>query len=166
MLRWGHEYVAKSLQYYEERHRDQQVQLLKKRAAKLGLQSSTRRCLTSFERVSGEAEKEPLGILCGRLLRLVASKGQEKEDIAGSPLLGAQRDNRIDTCGTTHRRKHCGEQRETKRRKTEQIPEGIKRRIQAQPGVDTDHRLCNERRQHCTRAHSSGQGGQVLPQQQ
>ncbi len=38
MLKWGHEYVDKGLQYYEERHREQQVQLLKKRAAKLGLQ--------------------------------------------------------------------------------------------------------------------------------
>jgi transposase len=38
MLTWGHEYVDKGLQYYEERHREQQVQLLKKRAAKLGLQ--------------------------------------------------------------------------------------------------------------------------------
>jgi transposase len=37
MLKWGHEYVDKGLQYYEERHREQQVQLLKKRAAKLGL---------------------------------------------------------------------------------------------------------------------------------
>jgi transposase len=38
MLMWGHEYVDKGLQYYEERHRQQQVHLLKKRAAKLGLQ--------------------------------------------------------------------------------------------------------------------------------
>jgi len=38
MLKWGHEYVDKGLQYYEEHHREQQVQLLKKRAAKLGLQ--------------------------------------------------------------------------------------------------------------------------------
>ena len=38
LLTWGHEYVDKGLQYYEERHRQQQVQLLKKRAAKLGLQ--------------------------------------------------------------------------------------------------------------------------------
>ena len=38
MLKWGHEYVDKGLQYYEERHREQQGQLLKKRAAKLGLQ--------------------------------------------------------------------------------------------------------------------------------
>ena len=38
MLKWGHEYVDKGLQYYEERHREQQVHLLKKRAAKLGLQ--------------------------------------------------------------------------------------------------------------------------------
>jgi len=29
---------AKGLQYYEARHREQQVHLLKKRAAKLGLQ--------------------------------------------------------------------------------------------------------------------------------
>ena len=38
LLKWGHEYVDKGLQYYEERHRQQQVHLLKKRAAKLGLQ--------------------------------------------------------------------------------------------------------------------------------
>ena len=38
MLTWGHEYVDKGLQYYEERHRQQQVDLLKKRAAKLHLQ--------------------------------------------------------------------------------------------------------------------------------
>jgi hypothetical protein len=38
MLKWGHEYVDKGLQYYEARHHEQQVQLLKKRAAKLGLQ--------------------------------------------------------------------------------------------------------------------------------
>jgi hypothetical protein len=37
MLRWGHEYVDKGLQYYEERHREQQIRLVKKRAAKLGL---------------------------------------------------------------------------------------------------------------------------------
>ncbi|HEY2644705.1 MAG TPA: IS110 family transposase [Galbitalea sp.] len=37
MLRWGHEYVDKGMQYYEERHREQQIRLLKKRAAKLGL---------------------------------------------------------------------------------------------------------------------------------
>ena len=37
MLKWGHEYVDKGLQYYEERHREQQLQLLKKKAAKLGL---------------------------------------------------------------------------------------------------------------------------------
>ena len=38
LLKWGHEYVDKGLQYYEARHREQQVQLLKHRAAKLGLQ--------------------------------------------------------------------------------------------------------------------------------
>ena len=37
MLRWGHEYVDKGLQYYEDRDREHQIQLLKKRAAKLGL---------------------------------------------------------------------------------------------------------------------------------
>jgi len=37
LLRWGHEYVDKGMQYYEERHREQQIRLLKKRAAKLGL---------------------------------------------------------------------------------------------------------------------------------
>ena len=38
LLKWGHEYVDKGLQYYEDRHREQQVQLLKQWAAKLGLQ--------------------------------------------------------------------------------------------------------------------------------
>jgi hypothetical protein len=37
MLRWGHEYVDQGMQYYEERHREQQIRLLKKRAATLGL---------------------------------------------------------------------------------------------------------------------------------
>jgi transposase len=37
MLKWGHEYVDKGLQFYEERHRQQQVHLLQKKAAKLGL---------------------------------------------------------------------------------------------------------------------------------
>ena len=37
MLRWGHEYVDKGLQYYEDRHREQQIRFLKKRAATLGL---------------------------------------------------------------------------------------------------------------------------------
>jgi len=38
LLKWGHEYVDQGLEYYEARHREQQVQLLKKRAARLGLQ--------------------------------------------------------------------------------------------------------------------------------
>jgi transposase len=38
LLKWGHDYVDKGLQYYEDRHREQQVQLLRQRAAKLGLQ--------------------------------------------------------------------------------------------------------------------------------
>jgi len=37
LLKWGHAYVDKGLQYYEDRHREQQVQLLRQRAAKLGL---------------------------------------------------------------------------------------------------------------------------------
>ena len=37
MLRWGHEYVDKGMAYYEERHREQQIRLLHKRAAKLGM---------------------------------------------------------------------------------------------------------------------------------
>jgi hypothetical protein len=37
MLKWGHQYVDKGLQYYEERHRLQQIHSLTKRAAKLGL---------------------------------------------------------------------------------------------------------------------------------
>jgi transposase len=37
LLRWGHEYVDKGMQYYEERHREQQIRLLKQRALKLGL---------------------------------------------------------------------------------------------------------------------------------
>ena len=38
LLKWGHQYVDQGLEYYEARHREQQVHLLKKRAAKLGLQ--------------------------------------------------------------------------------------------------------------------------------
>jgi transposase len=38
LLKWGHAYVDQGQQYYEERHREQQVHLLKQRAAKLGLQ--------------------------------------------------------------------------------------------------------------------------------
>jgi transposase len=37
MLHWGQEYVDKGLQYYEDRHREQQIRFLKKRAASLGL---------------------------------------------------------------------------------------------------------------------------------
>jgi transposase len=38
MLKYGQEYVDKGMQYYEERHHHQQVEHLKKTAAKLGLQ--------------------------------------------------------------------------------------------------------------------------------
>ena len=38
MLKYGQEYVDKGMQYYDERYRDQQIDLLKKNAAKLGLQ--------------------------------------------------------------------------------------------------------------------------------
>jgi transposase len=37
LLRWGHAYVDKGLEYYEARHREQQIRFLKKRAATLGL---------------------------------------------------------------------------------------------------------------------------------
>jgi transposase len=40
MLKWGHEYVDNGLQYYEERHRDQQVQLLKNARQSWGCKSS------------------------------------------------------------------------------------------------------------------------------
>jgi transposase len=38
MLKYGEEYVDKGMQYYEDRYRSQQVEMLKKRAVKLGLQ--------------------------------------------------------------------------------------------------------------------------------
>lgn len=38
MLKYGQAYVDKGMQYYDERYRKQQIDLLKKRAAKLGLQ--------------------------------------------------------------------------------------------------------------------------------
>ena len=38
MLKYGQEYVDKGMQYYEARHHQQQVEFLKKSAAKLGLQ--------------------------------------------------------------------------------------------------------------------------------
>ena len=37
MLRWGQEYVDKGIRSYEDRHREQQIRFLKKRAATLGL---------------------------------------------------------------------------------------------------------------------------------
>jgi hypothetical protein len=37
MLKYGHEYVDKGTQFYEQRLREQQLQLLKKKAASLGL---------------------------------------------------------------------------------------------------------------------------------
>ena len=38
MLKYGQQFVDKGMEYYEQRYRDQQVHLLQKRAAKLGLQ--------------------------------------------------------------------------------------------------------------------------------
>ena len=38
MLRYGQDYIDRGMQYYEDGHRFQQVQLLMKRAAKLDLQ--------------------------------------------------------------------------------------------------------------------------------
>lgn len=37
MLKFGHEYVDKGMQYYETRHREQQIRLLHKKVARLGL---------------------------------------------------------------------------------------------------------------------------------
>jgi transposase len=38
MLKYGQQFVDKGMEYYEQRYRNQQVQLLQKRAAKFGLQ--------------------------------------------------------------------------------------------------------------------------------
>jgi len=38
MLKYGQEYVDKEMEHYEERNRLQQLEQLKKKAAKLGLQ--------------------------------------------------------------------------------------------------------------------------------
>ena len=38
MLKYGQQFVDKGMEYYEQRYRNQQVHLLQKRAAKLGLQ--------------------------------------------------------------------------------------------------------------------------------
>jgi hypothetical protein len=38
MLKYGQQYVDKGTEYYEQRYRQQQIQLLQKKAAKLGLQ--------------------------------------------------------------------------------------------------------------------------------
>ena len=38
MLKYGQEYVDKGMQYYDERNRNQQLDFLKKKAAKLGFQ--------------------------------------------------------------------------------------------------------------------------------
>jgi hypothetical protein len=38
MLKYGQQYVDKGMEHYDQRYRDQQIQSLKKNAAKLGLQ--------------------------------------------------------------------------------------------------------------------------------
>jgi len=38
MLKYGQQFVDKGMEYYEQRYRNQQVQLLQKKAAKLGLE--------------------------------------------------------------------------------------------------------------------------------
>jgi hypothetical protein len=42
MLKFGQEYVDKGMQYYEDKHRQQQIRLLKKRPPGLGFKSSNR----------------------------------------------------------------------------------------------------------------------------
>lgn len=62
MLKYGQEYVDKGTQYYEERHRHQQVEHLKKTAAKTW--TSNRRSPNRRSLVSGERESR---MACGRL---------------------------------------------------------------------------------------------------
>jgi hypothetical protein len=38
MLKYGEQFVDKGMEYYEQRYQNQQIQLLRKRAAKLGMQ--------------------------------------------------------------------------------------------------------------------------------
>jgi hypothetical protein len=38
MLKYGHHYVDKGAEYYQHRYRGQQIEFLRKKAAKLGLQ--------------------------------------------------------------------------------------------------------------------------------
>lgn len=38
MLKYGQQFVDKGMEYYEQRYRNQQIRLLQKRAAKLGMQ--------------------------------------------------------------------------------------------------------------------------------
>jgi len=38
MLKYGQQFVDKGMEYYDQRYRNQQVHLLQKRAAQLGLQ--------------------------------------------------------------------------------------------------------------------------------
>jgi hypothetical protein len=38
MLKYGQQYVDKGMDYHDQRYRNQQIQLLQKEAAKLGLQ--------------------------------------------------------------------------------------------------------------------------------
>jgi hypothetical protein len=38
MLKYGQHYVDKGAEYYEQRNRQQQIEFLRKKAAKLGLQ--------------------------------------------------------------------------------------------------------------------------------
>jgi hypothetical protein len=56
ILEFGQEYVDKGMQYYDERYRKQQIDLLKKRAAKMGLQivETPSRLTSTGEGVSGE----------------------------------------------------------------------------------------------------------------
>ncbi len=67
MLKYGQEYVDKGMQYYEERHRQQQVEHLKKTAAKLGPQVVEAQIDASGEPNSresmGTASDTPLGML-------------------------------------------------------------------------------------------------------
>src|ERR1700674_4177266 len=63
MLKWGREYVDKGLQYYEERHREQQVQLLKKRRAVWPSRWCRAQCRVSPS--SGRGRPSPSRRFCG-----------------------------------------------------------------------------------------------------
>jgi transposase len=69
MLKYGQEYVDKGIQYYDEKYRQQQIQLLKKKAAKLGFHMVKPKPLDRpAEKVSGERQLGGICTRCGYLV--------------------------------------------------------------------------------------------------